>query len=424
MRRRFGALVIFLFLCAVSTAAASAAEVRLEDLIASALSNNPQIHVMKARYEVSRARIPQASALDDPKIDFEYNRMIPRMVDMTTDDPGVMRTFGVSQEVPFPTKLLLKGQIAAKEAQIAYAELREKESEIVSRVKGLFSELAWLYKAIDIVRENKIFLEQLEKAASARFSLNKVSQQDVLKAQLEIAKMDNELIMLEEKRQVTQAKLNILLNNDPSQELGRPSLEGGAALSVPLEKLGAAAKKYRKELEAFRLAVDRGKKTLSLAKQEYLPDFMFRYERMERDSQLKEWAGMVGITIPFWFWQKQNFNVKEMKQELKAMEAMYRDKENQVLLEVKDFYAQMEASGKLAELFRTAYLPQAEQSLKAALSGYESAQTDFLNVLDSVRMLLDFKLDYYRTLIDLAIARADLERAVGRAMDTIEGELK
>lgn len=422
MRKSIGFLFMSLFLMVSATVGAS--EVGLEDLLVAALSNNPQIHIMKARYEVSKARIPQASALDDPRIDFEYNRMIPRMVNMETDDPGVMRTFGVTQEVPFPTKLLLRAQIAAKEAQIVYSQLQEKENEIVARVKGLFSELAWVYKAIDIVRENKILLEQLEKSASARFSLNKASQQDVLKAQLEIAKMDNELIMLEEKRQVTQARLNILLNNDPSQELGRPSIGENALFSVPLKDLNAAAKKYRKELEAFRLAVDRGKKTLSLAKQEYLPDFMFRYERMERNSELKEWAGMVGITIPFWFWQKQNFNVKEMKQELKAMEAMYRDKENEVLLEVKDFYAQLEATGKLAELFRTAYLPQAEQSLKAALSGYESAQTDFLNVLDSVRMLLDFKLDYYKTLIDFAVARADLERAVGQDIDEIKGERK
>lgn len=422
MRIRFG--ILLFFLSCIGAPMAWAQDVSLEGLISLALKNNPQIQMMKEKYESSRARIPQASALEDPRIDFEYNRMIPRMVNMTTDDPGVMRSFGVTQEVPFPTKLLLRAQIAAKEAQIIYAQFKEKENEIISRVKGLFSELAWIYKAIDIVRENKILLEQLEKAASARFSLNKVSQQDVLKAQLEIAKMDNELIMLEEKRQVTQAKLNILLNNDPSQELGRPSIEEDAVFSLPLEMLNSAAKKYRKELEAFRLAVDRGRKTLSLAKQEYLPDFMFRYERMERNSQLKEWAGMVGITIPFWFFQKQNFNVKEMKHELKVMEAMYRDQENEVLLEVKDFYAQLQATGKLAELFRTAYLPQAEQSLKSALSGYESAQTDFLNVLDSVRMLLDFKLDYYRTLIDFAVARADLERAVGQDIAEIKGERK
>ena len=335
-----------------------------------------------------------------------------------------MRVFGLSQEVPFPTKLRLRGQIAAKEAQIAFTEVEEKENEITARVKAVFSELAWIYTAIEVVGENKILLEQLEKTTAARFSLNKVSQQDVLKAQLEIAKMNNELIMFEEKRQVAQGKLNILINNDPSEELGRPSVGNEGALSVPLAELNALAKSHRKELEAFRLAVERGKKTLSLAKQEYLPDFMFKYERMERDSRLTEWAGMVGVTIPLWFWQKQDFNVKAMDHELRSMEAMFRDKENEVLLEVKEFYSQLDAVGKLAELYRTAYLPQAEQSLKAALSGYEAAQTDFLNVLDSVRMLIEFKLDYYRTLIEFAVARADLERAVGKDFRVAERKEK
>ena len=133
---------------------------------------------------------------------------------------------------------------------------------------------------------------------------------------------------------------------------------------------------------------------------------------------------MVGVTIPLWFWQKQDFNVKAMDHELRSMEAMFRDKENEVLLEVKEFYSQLDAVGKLAELYRTAYLPQAEQSLKAALSGYEAAQTDFLNVLDSVRMLIEFKLDYYRTLIEFAVARADLERAVGKDFRVAERKEK
>ena len=414
---------LVMFFCSYGYAAEPAA-LTLESLLEKADKENPQIQAVRERYEAARMRIPQAGALDDPKFEFRYDTMTASMDAVMEGKTAPMRVFGLSQEVPFPTKLRLRGQIAAKEAQIAFTEVEEKENEITARVKAVFSELAWIYTAIEVVGENKILLEQLEKTTAARFSLNKVSQQDVLKAQLEIAKMNNELIMFEEKRQVAQGKLNILINNDPSEELGRPSVGNEGALSVPLAELNALAKSHRKELEAFRLAVERGKKTLSLAKQEYLPDFMFKYERMERDSRLTEWAGMVGVTIPLWFWQKQDFNVKAMDHELRSMEAMFRDKENEVLLEVKEFYSQLDAVGKLAELYRTAYLPQAEQSLKAALSGYEAAQTDFLNVLDSVRMLIEFKLDYYRTLIEFAVARADLERAVGKDFRVAERKEK
>ena len=140
---------------------------------------------------------------------------------------------------------------------------------------------------------------------------------------------------------------------------------------------------------------------------------MVKYERMERDGELKEWAGMVGISLPIWFWQKQNFNVKEMRKELKAMEAEFKDKENMVLLEVKDAFSNLEALKKLAILFKTTYVPQAEQLLKSSSASYEANQVDLLNLLDSERMVLEFKLDYFKTLIGLEISFAELERAVG-----------
>ncbi|MFA5038073.1 MAG: TolC family protein [Candidatus Omnitrophota bacterium] len=395
---------------------ALAVEATLQDLIDEALERNPRILAAQARYEAAKARIPQASSLEDPRFDYKYDRMIPRMVNSDSENPGAMRVYGVTQEFPFPTKLLLRGQIASKEAQIVYAQYLEKKNAVISEVKTLYAELALIYKTIEIIRENKLLLEQLNKSASSRYSVGKSSQQDVLKAQVEIAKMDNELVLLEQRRQVLQARLNTVLNRDPSLERGSVAVRERPAKFPELAKLNELGREHRQELAGYRLAVDRAKKMVALAKQEYLPDFMIRYERMERDSRLKEWAGMVGVTLPLWFWQKQNFNVKEMKAELKGMQAVYQEEENAVFLEIKENYAELEAAGKLLALYRTAYLPQAEQTLKASLSGYESNQVDFLNVLDSTRLLLEFKLDYYRILIRQEIAFAELEKATGREL--------
>lgn len=386
-------------------------------LIEKALEQNLQIEAAKYRYEASKARIPQASSLEDPQFEYKYDKINASMDAVMQGKTAPMRTFGVSQEIPFPTKLILKAQIAAKEAQIAYEEYKEKENDIVAQVKTFYVQLAFTYRAIDITEENKTLLKQLAHTAATQYSLGKASQQDALKAQLEIAKMDNELIMLEEKRQVMQAKINTILNQDPSIELGRPELIEDNAYSFNIIGLNRLAKDNRPELKAFGFALERAKKTYTLAKEGFLPDFMVKYERMERDNKLTDWAGMVGITLPIWFWQKQNFNVKEMRKELKAMEAGFKDRENMILLEIKEAFAGFEALKKLAVLFKTTYLPQAEQVLKASSIGYEANQIDFLNLLDSQRMFLEFKLDYYKTLIDLEVMVAELERAVGMRLE-------
>lgn len=389
----------------------------LELLIEKAFEQNPQIEIAKYKYEATKANIPQASSLEDPWFEYKYDKMTASMGAVMEGKTAPMRTLGVSQEIPFPTKLLVRHQIAVKESQMAYQEYKEKEREIISQVKSFYAELAFIYKSIDITEENKAFLGQLAKTTANQYSLGRSKQEDALKAQLEIAKMESELIMLEQKRQVTQAKLNVLLNQDPSMELGSPDLiDVGGGRDRPLnglENLNKLAKENRPELKAFRFALERARKTVSLARQEYLPDFMVKYERMVDDGDFKEWAGMVGISIPIWFWQKQNFNVKEMRKELKAMEAEFKDRENMTLLEVKEAFSEFEALKKLAVLYRTTYVPQAEQLLKSSSAGYEANQVDLLNLLDSERMVLEFKLDYFKTLIDMEISLAELERAVG-----------
>ena len=393
--------------------------IALSLLIEKALKQNPQIEVAKYRYEASKARIPQASSLEDPQFEYKYDKINASMDAVMESKTAPMRTFAISQEIPFPTKLILRAQIATKESQMAYQEYKEKEKEIISQVKTLYAELAFIYKSIDITKENKAFLEQLAKTAANQYSAGKAKQEDALKAQLEIAKMESELIMLEQKRQITQAKINVLLNQEPSAELGEPELIEIKYYKFNLEDLNKLARDNRPELKAFGFALERARKTYSFAKQGFLPDFMIKYERMERDNELKNWAGMVGVSLPIWFWQKQNFNVKEMRKELKAMEAEFKDRENMTLLEVKEAFSELEALKKLAILYKTTYVPQAEQLLKTSSSSYEANQVDFLNLLDSERMVLEFKLDYFKTIIDLEISLAELERAVGTEIGLI-----
>ena len=87
--------------------------------------------------------------------------------------------------------------------------------------------------------------------------------------------------------------------------------------------------------------------------------------------------------------------------------------ENMALFDVKDAYARVESQKKLVQIYETSFLPQAEAALKASLTGYEANQIDFLNLLDSQRMLLEIKVDYHRMVADLEMAKAELEQAVG-----------
>lgn len=384
-------------------------------LIKEVLSSNPEILSAKNAFESASARIPQAASLNDPTIEFEYDRI-------TADrdlSGNPMKTFSVSQDIPFPTKLYLRAKIASKLSKMAYENYKAKERDVISRVKSAYSELALIYKTIEINKENKDVLDQLSKTVTKRYGAGQGTQADALKAQVELARVDNELILLEQKRVTAQAKLNVLLNRDPKADFGIPLAEPAIKFNRTLDDFYRLTLDNNQELKAYRYAIDRGKAAYDLSLNEFMPDFSVKFKQMVDQGRAEDgaWAGMVGVTIPLWFFQKQSFGVKEMKSDLAMVKAEYKAKENSVLFELNDAYARAVANKKLVELYETAFIPQAREAVSVAIKGYEAEKSDFLTVLDSQRMLINFKLDHYKAILDLRMALADLERTVGADVD-------
>jgi len=380
----------------------------LSALISEARKINPEILSAKNSFEAAYARISQAGSLSDPALEFEYDRTIRNA------DGNPMKTIGVSQEIPFPTKLYLRAKIAAKLAKMAYEDYQAKERDVISRVKTVYAEVMLTEKMIAINKENKEVLNGFYKTATSRYASGKSVQADALKAQVEISRVDNELILLEQKRTVARARLNILLDKDPQADIAI-STQGPVEFTRSVEDFYRLARENNQELKAYGYAVERGKAAYDLSINEYLPDFMFRFKQevAKGRSVNGSWAGMVGVTIPFWFFEKQAFGVKEMKADLNMLKAEYKGKENSVLFDVTEAYARAASAKKLIELYEASFIPQAESAFNAASKSYETQGADFLSALDSRRMLLSFKIDYYKTILDFRMALADLERVVG-----------
>ena len=126
------------------------------------------------------------------------------------------------------------------------------------------------------------------------------------------------------------------------------------------------------------------------------------------------WAGMVGVTIPLWFWEKQNSEVLEAKANEEAAKADYKAAENMVLFEAQSAAAKFEAAQKLVKIYETGVLPQVKSAFETARLGYEADKIDSLELLDSLRTLREFEVEYFEALANREMALADLEQSVGR----------
>ncbi|MBO1222918.1 MAG: TolC family protein [Candidatus Scalindua sediminis] len=413
-------LLVFVGFADFALSEEKADTLRIRWAIDEALRTNPELQAAKLRWDASKEKVPQARSLDDPTLSFTYFGE-PVQTRVGEKQAG----FTASQKIPFYGKLRLKGEVAKNEAGIFEEKNRTLEREVIAKTKSSFYELYWVYKSIKIDEENKELLQRFAKIAEIKYATGKATQQDVLKAQVELSKIMNELITLEQLKETAIARVNILLNRHPEMPLGIPEEVNITELTVSLEELYQKAKEISPELGIFKYRIERDKAAYKLAKKQYFPDFTFglNYTLINdlpssvlsspvgegRDS----YTGTLSINIPIFQKRKYDAGVREANARLKSSEKAYRNIENMTLFGVKDFHFKVQTAERLVKLYRNSIIPQAEQSLKAAEIGYQAGQVDFLNLIDSQRILLDFQLAYYRSVADFGINISELERVIG-----------
>ncbi len=417
-------LMIPLFITATLTSISIADDnsdmLELRWIIDEALRANPGLEATKLRWSASTERILQEMALDDPVLGFTYfGEQVQTRVG--EKQAGIM----ASQKIPFFGKLRLKGEVAKNEAKVYGEKYRTFERVIVAKSKSAFYELYWVHKSISINEESKELLQRFVKIAEVKYSTGRATQQDVLKAQVELSKIVNELINLEQLKETAIARINTLLNRHPDAPLGTPEEVDITELTVSLEGLYEKAKEISPDLSLMKYKIERDKAAYKLAKKQYYPDFTFglNYTFINdlpsdvmssptgegRDS----YTGTLSINVPIFQKRKHDAGVREANARLKSSEMAYRNMENMTLFGVKDYHFKVQTAERLVKLYRNSIIPQAEQSLKAAEIGYQSGNVDFLNLIDSQRVLLDFKLAFYRAVADFGVNLAGLERVVG-----------
>lgn len=377
----------------------------LNEILNLAEKNNPEILEAKNQWRKQKAKITSEKTLDKPTIAYENM--------YSGDEKNIV----ISQEFPFPGKLYFKGQIALKESLMAEETLKAKQNEILAKVKSSYAQYFLALKAIEILNENVELMRHFSKVAESKYSVNKVSQVDVLRTQIELSKMLNMLITLEQEKEIAQTMLNTLLNQAPDMPLGIPQEPALKRIKISFEKLKDLALKNRPELKSMFHHLVHSKNILKAAKLEYLPDFMAqtRYRTAMNPSMDKTQDYMVGVSLPLWFW-KQKSDVEAAAAEEVISQAQFQTMKNMTLFEIKDLWVKLKSQERLVDLYQTSVIPQAENALKASVLAYQSDKINFLDLIDIQRNLLQFRLEYYQSLTGYEQTLSELERIIGKEL--------
>ena len=390
----------------------------LEELVDEAIRNNPKIQAAYYNWQAAKEKIKQVSSLPDPMAMYTY---FGESIETKVGPQEVK--YGLSQKIPFPGKLSLKAKAQSKHAEMLKEEYEATKREVIKNIKFVYYDIFWVDKAIQITEEEKSILESLEKVAQRKYESNLAPQQDVIKAQVELSKLIDKLFLLRQNRKSLVAKMNSILNRSKGTELGRVDnvTPQEFKYNYNLDELHKIARESRQELLAASLNIERAEDEKSLARLDYFPDFTMGFDyiqtgsghtTMSNDGQ-DAWMVGVAINVPLWF-GKLKAQHKEKSAALEASKKNYQNVENSVAYEVEDLYFKITAYKDIISLYKTALIPQTEQAFESAKIGYETGQVDFLNWLDSERVLLQTRLAYYKAIVDCQKSIAYLERIVGR----------
>ncbi len=398
---------LFLVLLAAPPARANEPRLALSTLVAELVEQNPEIKASRERWEAAKAVVPQVTTLPDPKVQLGYQRM--PMVDVLQ---GAMYGFG--QEVPFPGKLKLRGEVAGREADRLEQEYEATRLRLIARLKEAYFDLHFAHKGIEIVDRNKLLLIQFEKTAKARYSVGQAAQQDVFRAQVEISRVLDRLAVLEQRKESLHAAINRLLNRPPAAPLGTPEEIHVMLLTLPLPELNRRADAFSPILLASTKGIERGERAVSLARRQYFPDFDVnalgtRNDRINDNG----YQVMLGIKVPLFYETKQRQGVKEALASLSGAREEFSATRQEVLFQVKDAFVQAQRAERLIAILRDAIIPQATLGLRSAQASYAVGKVDFLTLLNSLLTLQDSELELHGEMVAHEKARARLEEFTG-----------
>ena len=391
------------------------AAVTLQDLVREALDRNPAIKSAARQVQALRARVPQVRTLPDPVLTTGWaGNLTPYSVQK--GDPSSYRGLNLMQEIPFPGKLKLRGQIVDREAEALRWDLENARRDVVAQVKAAYYEYAYYHKAIEIIQKDQDLLGRLTKIADARYKVGMGIQQDVLRAQVEQSRLLQRLTVLKQQERTAQVRLNTLLNRDPEMPIGGPIPIQKSNFPYTLEEIYQMARENDPGLKREQRMIERSQLAVNLARKDYRPNFTVGYMYQQRPLLPDMQGFTVGINLPIFYKTKQREGVIEATEEMIGARNRLEDRQNSVNFDVKQQYLSAKASEELVQLYARAVVPQSSLALDSSISSYEVGKLDFLSMLSNFQTILEYETDYYQELTNFETALARLEVLVGREL--------
>jgi len=383
-------------------------------LVEEALRNNREILAAQKKVEALRQRPASESSLPDPKLSLAW---ASNGAPWPGSGLGIYLTsyigLLVSQEVPAPGKRRLRGEIADKEAAAAFSEYRATRLSVVWRLKQAYQLMNHAVDSLYYLDRQQELLNGMLRTAESRYAAGRGSQQDILRAQTQLAIYATQRVRYEQTRAARQIEINALLNRPQGGRIEVPGVVTAVPISATLQEMLLQARANSPLVERGKDVVQGSELAASLARKDYAPDYTLSGGYFNQGGLPPLWKAQVDFKLPAYFWRKQRAEVTGQEASASQARHEYAATLVEVEAEIREQYSTAEASLKLVNLYEKTVIPEARLAYESALASYQAGRGDFIAPLTSFISVVDYTLTDHEEIVQSRIALAKLEELTG-----------
>ncbi len=383
----------------------------LGEVTRSAMANNASIKAVHARWEMMKARIPQAAAWEDPMVGVDVESMGTTRPNTFTDAEWM-----VSQKILISGKNRRRARAASTEALGALEELRRRRLDVVAKARVAYFRLLNANAQLEVNRSNEALLSQFAEISGAKYEIGAQEQASVLIAETDIIRLIENRRDLEHDLSEAQSQLNVMMNCPTRLLLGRTADFTAKHTSLEPRRLEALALDNRPELQLAEQKIAAEHQKLEVARRDWIPEPELRVEARQYkggSKAVQEYDTGIFFNVPLGNWKKYAAQEREARSSVELVTRELETARYETLGLVRDALKKVETFHHHVELFRNRLLPIARQTVDASRASFETDKGSFLDLITAQRSLRDIEATYYRYLADYHAALAELEAIVG-----------
>ncbi len=392
----------------------------LDDYLVIAQRQNPELRSAFYRWRAELAKTGYAGSLPDPMLTYGY------FVENVETRVGPQEhRLGLRQTIPWFGELSAGKAVASASSRAAYQKFEAQRLRVVYETAKTYCDFWYLGREIQLTKDNLELLKFWESVVRSKYKVALKTHPDVIKAQVELGKLDNRLASLEDRLWSIRADFRAELNLPDTISLPVPTRMPDISERIDNSLVTQAAIEANPNLKALSNIIEKERASARLAGAAWAPDLTLGVDYIATgdainpaldESGKDPWMVSVGINLPIWF-GKNNAKKSEAEARERAAEYSLHDSRNRLVAYVEKVAFEFEDALRRNKLFRDGLVPKAKQSLEASYTAYQAGELDFLNVLDAQRQLLDFQLEQDRATSQAAAKFAELEMIIGKKID-------